>query len=200
VSPIGRFGLPDILKADSDHEARKRFLGFMDQALHLVRGDAHWIVGRQAVGDFWWARLNPEEVLLPGAETIPIFLSATIEFTHQDDARPERRRERKVATRKYIFTISGPEASATLFEWHWHPTTSPERRDPHIHVTGTNALGALDRLHIPSWRVWFEDVLLFAIEDLEIPCRDGAAEVLRDNRDRARRWASWGSGPSHDVI
>jgi len=163
----------------------------MKEALHLVAGQADWIVGQQAVGGYWWAPIEPDRVRLQCPNETPMFLSATIEFTHQNDPRQERRGERKVATRQYAFTISGPEPEMSIFEWHWHPQLSPTRPDPHVHVTAEGAIGPLAHLHLPSWRVWFEDVVLFAIEDLDVPCRDGGAIVLRENRDRARRWATW---------
>jgi hypothetical protein len=191
VSPLGRFGLPDILKAKDDREARERFLRFMKEALQLVVGGADWIVGRQAVGGFWWTRIEPDRVRLPCPNETPMFLSATLEFTLEPNPRPERRGEKKVATRQYIFTISGPEPATPIFEWHWHPQDTPDRPDPHVHVTAEAAIGPLGDLHLPSWRVWFEDVVLFVIEDLQAGARPGAKEVLRDNRDRARRWASW---------
>jgi hypothetical protein len=53
----------------------------------------------------------------------------------------------------------------------------------------------LARLHIPTSRIFLEDVLRFAVDNLGARTREGGRDGLVRARDRTRRWATWGTAP-----
>ncbi len=54
-------------------------------------------------------------------------------------------------------------------------------------------LGELGRLHVPSGRIAFEQVLLFVIDELGVvPAREAAREVLGEVLERFRQYRTWG--------
>jgi hypothetical protein len=71
-----------------------------------------------------------------------------------------------------------------LYAWHWQE--GADWPHPHLHV-------AADRkLHFPTGRVAFEEVLLFTLTDLGVePARSDAAEVLRETLRLFKTFQSW---------
>jgi hypothetical protein len=115
-----------------------------------------------------------------------LHLRSTIEFTYIDH--PERSGERKVTTLGYFHTVTKDETlEVELFSWHWG-----HKRWPHVHVNkGTS--GTLGRLHVPTGRVWLEQVIAFLVDDLTVkPHGDDWERVLHENLYRLTRHASWG--------
>ncbi len=124
------------------------------------------------------------------ADNGPLYLRATQEF-HFDD-HPKFAGERKVVTDAYAYTLSqSPELADELLAWHWQPEGGQE---PHMHIGHGHAhFDALSRLHVPSGRIAFEQVLLFAIEELGVlPVREDAKEVLSEVLERFRQYRTWG--------
>jgi hypothetical protein len=120
----------------------------------------------------------------------PLFLTGTMGFTFQPENRPALGSGWKVTTTKYLFSLrAGREDADELFAWHWNSGDWPE---PHVHVMAQHTeLPGLDQLHIPTSRVFFEDVLLFAINELGATCREGAVPQLEESRRRTRKFAGW---------
>jgi hypothetical protein len=122
----------------------------------------------------------------------PLYLTATQTFHFDDDERFAG--ERKVVTDAYAYTISDdPEMGSELFAWHWHPDAG--REDPHLHVgRGHPTHGGLGKLHIPSGRIAFEEVLLFAIDELGVAPRvseEEAKTVLTETLYGFRKFRRW---------
>lgn len=158
-------------KARNDHQARSRFKLPLSQALASVSREQ-------------WERLSPaggqgEEVLWvetplrTAGQLSTLFFRSTIRYRFVDDPRPGREGQRKVETLSYAHTYSeDADHSPELVSWHWHPGT----RDvpfPHLHVgKGAAWLAHPDlniaKLHIPTARVAFEEVLLFGLRDLAV--------------------------------
>jgi hypothetical protein len=79
---------------------------------------------------------------------------------------------------EYVYSVLMSDTEAgQLFAWHWHP--GAHRPDCHIHVGARQGESrALYRLHIPSWRVAFEEVLRFLLEEFDVePARDDWREI-----------------------
>jgi hypothetical protein len=116
--------------------------------------------------------------------------------THEFEVIPDdkHRGDWKVRTLAYIYTIESA-GGEELVEWHWHPLTTEDRPDPHMHVYGDDrGIGkALRKLHIPSGRVSFEQVVAFLFTDLEVePARADWKKPLSESRslfETHRRWA-----------
>ena len=125
----------------------------------------------------------PEAVPL-GAPTNRIFFRATQRFKY--DEHPDYGKdERKVVTAEYIYTLAeDAELQREIMSWQWHPGWP----DPHLH-TRVNR-----KLHIPTGRVAFEQVLSFTLTDLGIePAkpRDEAMAILDESLRRFRAFRSW---------
>jgi hypothetical protein len=96
----------------------------------------------------------------------------------------------KVAVTKYVFSLrAGRDDVDELSARHWNSDDWPE---PHVHVIADQPkVPGLERMHIPTNGVFFEDVLHFAISELGATCRDGARAQLVESRRRTLKWASW---------
>lgn len=100
--------------------------------------------------------------------------------------------DRKVVTREYIYSVRvGRDVEGEVFAWHWHPGRE-ETSHPHVHVRAEHEdLPKLRDSHIPTGRVFLEDILLFAIRNLDVTCRDGGEDRLEELRRRTGRYVSW---------
>jgi hypothetical protein len=162
----------------------------MNVALGFVTRSAIWRAARPKVGDAWALILSEEPVPLICAPQRPLFFTGTMGFRFEIDQREGHVGGWKVSTTKYTYSLrSSRDDEDELIAWHWNIDDWP---DPHVHVLATHgALPGLDRMHIPTNRVFFEDVLLFTISELGATHREGATEQLIESRRRTRRWASW---------
>jgi hypothetical protein len=94
----------------------------------------------------------------------------------------------KVSIRGWMYGLFSPDAKP-IVEYHWHPISDSEVRDPHLHVAG-------DKRHLRTGRVLIEDVLQVAVEHGAVPRDPGKwAEVEARNREAFARGATWGIGP-----
>jgi hypothetical protein len=119
-----------------------------------------------------------------------LFFTGSMAFVFEPESRSALGSGWKVRVTKYLFSLrAGREDADELFAWHWNSGDWPE---PHVHVIAEQSeLPDLGRLHIPTNRVFFEDVLLFAINELGATCRQGAVPQLEESRRRTRKFASW---------
>jgi hypothetical protein len=104
--------------------------------------------------------------------------------------------EYKASTLAYIYSvhINAPEVEGTeIIAWHWHPLTTPDRVYPHIHVRADHALvGPLSKLHVPTGRVSFEEVVLFLVDELGVvPARDDWREIVSESFERFKTFRTW---------
>lgn len=106
--------------------------------------------------------------------------------------------EYKVKTLAYIYSVRVAARRGKnrrdLVLWHWHPDRTPERSSPHIHVAADHrSSGAvIAKLHIPTGRVAFEEVVRFLVDELKvIPARTDWREVIGDCEARFRKYRTW---------
>ena len=119
--------------------------------------------------------------------------SASMRFETLDLGRSENRNRFRVTTREYIYAVShhGHEVIAA----HWHPASSSPVTTPHWHI-GAKALTKvgvyLERAHIPSPRVSFEQMIRFMIEQMNVePHRDDWSKTLRRTESQFQAHKSW---------
>ena len=162
----------------------------MNVALGYVTRSAIWRAARPKVGATWALILTDEPVPLICKPERSLFFTGSMAFVFERESRGGLGGGWKVKVTKYLYSLRASRDEADeLFSWHWNSGDWPE---PHVHVMAQHEeLPSLERMHIPTNRVFFEDVLLFAISELGATCRDGAVEQLVESRRRTRKWASW---------
>lgn len=122
-----------------------------------------------------------------------LFLWSTIQFEFTENTRPSG--GRKVSTRHYSHSVYLDEdAQVELLSWQWHPLDAGPTY-PHLHVHGGDLVGqSLHKLHLPTGRVFLEDVLLFLLnDDIVDPAHPDAHGTLEENLDRLHRYGTWGT-------
>lgn len=81
-----------------------------------------------------------------------------------------------------------------LFRWDWHPLTTPRRTQPHLHVRAEQPILStpIERWHIPTGRVAFEEVVRFLILELVTEYnRDDWVEILAESEERFKAFRTW---------
>jgi hypothetical protein len=102
--------------------------------------------------------------------------------------------ERKVATLHYAHTVGESEdLSRQLYAWHW---AADEPKYPHLHLFRSSPeFHGLGKLHIPTGRVFYEDVIRFLLDEHGVePVREDWDAVLSDSFRRVSRHSTWGGG------
>jgi hypothetical protein len=139
---------------------------------------------------------NPIQLRRPPGLPRLVFAASQL-FSIVEDTRYDG--EWKARTLAYIYSIqvSEPENGTReqeVIAWHWHPLTTPDRPAPHMHVRSElPVLGVtLAKLHIPSGRVSFEEVIRFLIEDFQVEAaRDGWRTIIGDSEQRFKDFRTW---------
>ena len=167
----------------------------MNRALGYVTRSGQWRAARPAGTGLWTLLLEPTEAIpLPcDRDAVPWYLYAYLRFGFDVDDRPGLEGGSKVVTREYIYSLRvGHDSGGEVLTWHWHPGI-PDAPDPHLHVRGVDHVDVpgLSDMHLPTSRVFFEDVLLFGIRNLGVRCQEGGVENLEEMRLRTVRYASW---------
>jgi hypothetical protein len=179
--------------ARNEHAARQRYTRVIRASLSCITL-GQWHEGPSPSSDDYRALLsNPRVIRLRRASGPDLFLEPSQLFTIVDDVRYPG--EYKASTLAYVYSVRLTEApDDEVLAWHWHPLTTPDRPAPHMHVTADiRQLGTkLSKLHIPSGRVAFEEVVRFLIADLGVtPSRDDWQEVIGEAEDRFRAFRTW---------
>jgi hypothetical protein len=180
------------------HAAQQRYLHYLQRSLSCLT-NAIWLVAPppDARGDERALTVSGEPIRLRRDEGATLLLYANQRFDLIEDERFPG--EWKARTHGYVYSIyvetpDEDEAAQELLAWHWHPLTTPDRPQPHLHVRMDHSfLGlTLARLHIPTGRVAFEEVVRLLITELRVePNRDDWREILRDSEDRFREYRTW---------
>ena len=188
---MSSFDPADRDPARSDAQAKARFLGVLNRSLSAVCSDSIWIVSPLS-GDRFNAFTSPKPaVRLRVAAGPDLYLRSTIRFQYVDDDRFGRP-ERKVSTDFYAHTVgTSDDLKPQLYSWEWSAAEAPHlhvrRSDPEYHGLG--------KLHVPTGRVFFEDVLRFLIQEHGVaPARDDWREVIGEGLRKVSGFATWGGG------
>ena len=185
--------------ARTEHAAQQRYTRVIQRSLGCIT-KSQWYVGPSPTGDDTKALLtNPRTIRLRRTDGGPdLQLEAQQVFKLIPD--PRFPGEFKASTLAYVYSVQfrepPPDANREVIAWHWHPLTTPDRPAPHLHVNADSpTLGAtLSKLHVPSGRVAFEEVVRFLVTDLAvIPERpDDWQAVVDESELRFRTYRSWG--------
>lgn len=184
--------------ARTQHAARQRYTRILQSSLSCLTR-AHWFVGPSPSDDENLSLAVSEDPIgLKRASGRPrLFLSANQLFTIVPDERFEG--EWKARTLAYIYSLqldleAVGEGELEVIAWHWHPTTTPDRPDPHVHVRLDHPQldVTLSKLHIPTARVSFEEVIRFLVADFHVePARDDWQEIVGESETRFKAWRTW---------
>lgn len=86
----------------------------------------------------------------------------------------------EVRTTAYFYAI-GEQQGGELLAYHWHPQGRGTVVRPHLHVKADarGAFGWLGKVHLPTGLIRLAEIVLLAIEDLEVaPIRDDWRAVM----------------------
>lgn len=177
--------------ARSKSAAHKRYVRFLQLSLSCVSRSAHLVTSPRPTGEDGELALTtkPERIRLTRPDAEPVFLTAIQNFHFVPDQRYEG--EWKVQTDAYIYHVfMGDEDADQLFAWHWHPEVRP---GCHLHVgPRVGRSRSLYRLHVPTGRVAFEEVLRFLIDEFNVRrARQDWESILSDSQTRFEAFRTW---------
>ena len=182
--------------ARTEAAARSRYIGFLQKALSCLT-NAVWVSGPvpEERGGGFALTCSQEPIRLRRDADLPdLYLSVSQRFEIVPDARYQG--EFKARTLAYVYRLSLDAAAedSEILAWHWHPLTTPDRTNPHLHVgVDQPELGVtFAKLHVPTGRVSFEEVVRFLVVDLGVqPARDDWEDVIGDTEARFREFRTW---------
>jgi hypothetical protein len=150
---------------------------------------------KAARGAAWAMRTKPECIELETVRGSALYLTATqsfdVEHHHGLVLGAGLLTGWKVHTRGYVYSVGiVPDPDQALMAWHWHP---PDPRYTHSHMyLKDETLGNVGKLHLPSSRVFFEQVVGFLIVGLEVmPTTEDWRTELADVTKGVRAAATW---------
>lgn len=175
--------------ARSPRQAHRRYLRFLQQSLSCV-SPAVWVTGPRPSGqEGELALTTSDDPIALRREANPLFLSAGQHFRIVPDERFDG--EWKVRTEGYAYRAAlSDETGDFILAWHWHPDTRP---DPHLHIGAAHPdVSDLPKLHVPTGRVSFEEVVRFLVTELGVsPMRNDWEETLAETEARFRAFRTW---------
>ncbi len=186
--------MPDPVPADriptkTDSAARRRYRVFLQKSLSAVDGTAQWLLQRvPGESSLWTMTTVPAIISLKKCTSHDrLYLRATQRFSL--GAHPRYEGERKVVTQDYAYTLSdSADQRPEMYSWQWTHEVAP----PHVHIgRGNPSLGSLGKLHIPTGRVAFEQILKFAIEEHDVQTAIDRADAIRDLDECLRRFVTF---------
>jgi len=190
---VSRSTTADREPARNDAEAKRRLLGVLNRSLSAVCNEAIWLVSPG--GDGVFTALTAPPIVPLRVDEEKLWLRSTLQFSYVDDLRFGGR-ERKASTHFYAHTVGETDRlKPQLYSWEW---ASSEPTYPHLHLRRADpAFHGLGKLHIPTGRVFYEDVLRFLIAEHGVePAREDWQKALDDSFRRVSNYASWGGGRS----
>jgi hypothetical protein len=177
--------------ARTKKQARRRYVRFLQLALSCLSPFAVLVTGPRPYGEKGELALTTTPGRIPLSRTTgqDIYLSATQNFRFEPD--PTFEGEWKVKTDGYAYHVfMNEEEGGQLFAWHWHPEL---REGCHVHVGARQGrTRALYRLHLPTGRVAFEEVVRFLIGEFDVKeARDDWDAILGDSQARFEAFRTW---------
>jgi len=174
--------------ARSETAALTRYVEVLQRSLQVVT-KAIWTadVARGRLGPHA-LRLSENPVRLPRDGGDPIYLAASHRFEFERSGRFPS--EWRVHNLQYIYSIGvGPKLDDAFVAWHWHPDV---RTECHVHVFAEHPdMPGLPEMHLPSRRVSFEQIVRFAITDLNVRHTENWERVLDDSEALFDEYKSW---------
>jgi hypothetical protein len=179
--------------ASTPQAAQTRYVRILQKSLSCLT-KAIWYVGPSPEGGEDRSLATSESPLCLRTDAgHDLLFSASQRFELVPDHRYEG--EWKSRTLAYVYELKvDREDEPELLGWHWHPLTTPDRLLPHVHVRADyNGLkDHLAKLHLPSGRVSFEEIVRLLIEDLGVePARNDWDAILSESETRFKAFRTW---------
>ena len=135
----------------------------------------------------------PPVVTLRTVGGIPLYLRSTLEIDYGDH--PDFDGERKVNTFSYAHTVGRSDSlKPQFYSWEW---AAVEPMYPHVHVRMKDPdYHGLGKLHIPTGRVFFEEILLFPLAEHQVAPQRTIRRLYSRNRYGACRCGRVGAADS----
>jgi hypothetical protein len=96
----------------------------------------------------------------------------------------------KVSTAAYFYSVQDYRQNE-LLAYHWHPRSTPEHPEPHLHIYG-QVPSVLLKLHMPTRRITLEEFLRFLITELKVkPLRSDWERILREAQAAHEKFRTW---------
>lgn len=183
--------LVEKLKPRSDQEARNRFNLPLTKCLSTVT-NSQWNTLTQRDAELYQVSTNLD------TNRGKVYLTSAIRYVIVDN--PDQRKQKKVKTLAFTHSFTEDEQNKyEIVSWHWHPNVQSVKY-PHIHVgKGFQCADQQDydlhKLHIPSGRVSFEEVLAFGINELGVRplsmTKAEALEVITESNSIFKEHRTW---------
>ena len=172
----------------SPHQAVRNFVEPINRALSCITKSVAVASGHDPVQERHALALNQgEPVRLRGNP--PFLFTAIVHyqiFEAKGDLGPW-----KVSTMAYYYGVQDRKGQE-LLAYHWHPRSTPQHSDPHLHVYEGAGAGIITKLHLPTRGVSLEELLRFLITELKvIPIKRDWEEILRATRAVHEQFRSW---------
>ncbi|MDQ3702734.1 MAG: hypothetical protein M3442_17690 [Chloroflexota bacterium] len=106
---------------------------------------------------------------------------------------PQDARAWRVSTAGYVYQLLEiVRPPRVIIGYHWHPVNTLDKPFPHVHLYSA-AAPLSGRMHLPCGRIALEDVLRFAVYELEIePLRPDWHEILNRTQAAFEATRTWG--------
>ena len=97
----------------------------------------------------------------------------------------------KVKTTAYQYLLED-EQEQEIISYQWHPNS--RIKFPHLHLGSATKVAnkTINKLHLPTGRISFEQVLRLAVDDLQAkPLNEQWNVILSDTQGRFEKWRTW---------
>jgi hypothetical protein len=179
------------LHGETESAARDRYWYYLQESLRCIHQSAYFYMSRPPLAQHkeWALTSSPASIPLGVSNGGTLYLSATQSFRVR-----RHKGEWRVSTQEYIYNVGETEdARDYMFAWHWHPNYG--RPECHLHANAELPNGMkLDRKHLPTARISFEEVLWFLISEFGVvPAQDIAEcqRVLSATQERHEKYRTW---------
>lgn len=158
-----------------------------------------------ALGSLQQLLLNRGQALPLRGGSPPIALLVRQFFKLIEDKEAVAARERwRLTIASYDYALREPQTHAPLLSFHWHPEPlilegGRSVSFPHLHI-GSSILSerSISKMHLPTERIAFEDVVRLAIEEFDIsPLRVDWRAILTRTRREFEQHRTWPTSGGH---
>lgn len=181
-----------LLHGETEKAGRDRYWFYLQDSLKCIHPTAIFYSSKRPItggAEEMVMTTSPDSIELQVSGGGVLYLSAAQSFRMR-----RHKGEWKASTLEYIYNVGErPDARDYMFAWHWHPNQPPDWCHLHVAAELSNQM-RLDRKHLPTARVSFEEVLWFLIDEFEVVSAvppDECKTRLEENRARHEKHRSW---------
>lgn len=180
--------------AKGDNAAIARYITGMQRSLSAIT-HCQWYRGPvEREPGVWYLATEPSWLELKTQKGGRVYLRAAQNFKVEHHTGLQLARDlftgSKVTVVGYAYDVGFTDRSEPLVAWHWHPATK-ERTHVHVHATD-EVVGQLGGWHLPTSRIYFEDIVEHLVEDLDVvPLSADWRETLAEVKAGVELAALW---------